>query len=554
MIRRTAAVAALLSAGSLSLALWARAPVDPVDPVDPVVRIMVDAGADRHPISPLIYGASFATPAAARDLGLAFDRSGGNSASLYDWRTEARGAGRDWYFESLPIAADEPAQYGARFVEAARAGGATPALTVPMMRWAATIAPGGGKQAAFSTIRYGAQADVDTAGLPTAGNGVRRDGSLVTGNDPHDAAHPVDLVDRQAWLRSLVARFGSAARGGVRFYALDNEPTRWHDIHRDVHPVGLHAAEQARLTIDTARAVKAIDPGALVMAPEAWGWGGYRHSGFDQQQGDARGYGRPLPDRLAQTGGMDLLPWLLTQWKAAGHPVDIVSVHFYPQGGEYRADGRDDVSPAMQRRRNRSTRALWDPAYRDESWIGEPVALIPRLRGWIARYYEPHTPIAITEYGWGGDAHMNGATAQADVLGILGRENVALAARWLTPAAGSPVYLAMKLYRNADGHGRGFGETSVAARVPDPDTVSAFAAVRAKDGALTVMAINKEADRAMPLSLALARFARAGTVRGFRLVDRRLVALAPARYAAATMSTLLPAQSVTLFEVIPDAR
>ena len=551
MIRRFIAVAGLGAAGSLSLALWARAPA-PRD--DQPTRILVDAGAGRHPISPLIYGASFATPAAARDLGLAFDRSGGNSASLYDWHTETRGAGRDWYFESLPIAADDPAQYGARFVEAARSGGATPALTVPMIGWVATLVPGGRKQAAFSTMKYGAQAETDTAGLAIAGNGVRPDGSPVAGNDPRDAAHPVDLADRQAWMRSLVARFGPAAKGGVRFYAVDNEPTRWHDIHRDVHPVGLHAAEQARLTIDTAHAVKAIDPGALVMAPEAWGWGGYRYSGFDQQQGDAHGYGGSLPDRTTQTGGLDLLPWLLTQWKAAGHPVDIVSVHFYPQGGEFRGDGRDDVSPAMQRRRNRSTRALWDPAYKDESWIREPVALIPRLRDWIARYYDPHTPVALTEYGWGAENHMNGATAQADVLGILGRENVAVAARWLTPAPGSPVYLAMKLFRNADGRGRGFGETSIAAHAPDPDSVAAFAALRAKDDALTVIAINKEPDRPMPISLALARFARAGTVRGLRLIDGRIVPVAASRYADATVTTTLPAQSVTLFEMTPDAR
>ena len=229
-------------------------------------------------------------------------------------------------------------------------------------------------------------------------------------------------------------------------------------------------------------------------------------------------------------------------------------MHFYPQGGEFSAAGGNDVSPAMQRRRNRSTRALWDPGYKDESWIGEPVALIPRLRSWITRYYDPHTPIALTEYGWGAEDHMNGATAQADVLGILGRESVALAARWLTPAPGTPVYLAMKLFRNADGHGRGFGETSVAVHMPDPDRVAAFAALRAKDGALTVIAINKEPEQAMTISLALARFARAGIVRGMRLVRGRLVPLAAGRYADGTVVTTLPAQSVTLFEMTTDAR
>ena len=52
-------------------------------------------------------------------------------------------------------------------------------------------------------------------------------------------------------------------------------------------------------------------------------------------------------------GGMDYIPWLLSEWKNAGHPVDVLSVHYYPQGGEY----GDDVSTNMQLLRNRSTRA-----------------------------------------------------------------------------------------------------------------------------------------------------------------------------------------------------
>lgn len=546
--RRMGAAAILLAVLPLSLAAYAGRQ----DGAAPV-RIVIDTATDRHPISPLIYGTSFASPAAARDLGLTLNRSGGNSASLYDWHSEARGAGRDWYFESLPIGADDPAQYGARFVTEARAGDTAPIVTVPMTGWAASLTATGGKQAAFAVSRYGPQQATDTAGLSHAGNGRRPDGSDITGNDPHDAAHPVSLADTRAWVAALVAQFGTAARGGIRFYAMDNEVTRWHDIHRDVQPVGLHARDQMQRTVDYARMVKAVDPSAKIMAPEAWGWGEYRYSGFDQQQGDAHGY-RDLPDRTRQTGGIDLLPWLLTQWRAAGYPVDIVSVHFYPQGGEFRGDGRDDVSPAMQALRNRSTRLLWDRGYRDTGWINDYVALIPRLRDWVTQSYRPGTPIAITEYDWGAANHMNGATAQADVLGIFGREGLDMAARWMTPPADSPAYLAMKLFRNADGHGAAFGDTSVAIRVPDPDTVSAFAALRVRDGALTVIAINKVAGAARPVALALGHFGPAGRITGMRLVDGRLVPLPPSRFTGGAMTATLPAQSITLFELHPDGR
>ena len=88
----------------------------------------------------------------------------------------------------------------------------------------------------------------------------------------------------------------------------------------------------------------------------------------------------------------------------------------------------------MQLRRNRSTRSLWDPNYVDETWINDRVQLIPRLKNWVDTYY-PGTTIGITEYNWGAENHINGATAQADIFGIFGREGLDMAARWTTPAS-----------------------------------------------------------------------------------------------------------------------
>ena len=48
--------------------------------------------------------------------------------------------------------------------------------------------------------------------------------------------------------------------------------------------------------------------------------------------------------------------------------------------------------------------------------------------------------VALTEYSWGADGDMNGATAQADILGILGREGVDMAARWTCPDKSTPTY------------------------------------------------------------------------------------------------------------------
>lgn len=129
----------------------------------------------------------------------------------------------------------------------------------------------------------------------------------------------------------------------------------------------------SRIT-DYASQIKAADPGALVVGPEEWGWSGYLLSGYDQQYGSLHGWS-VMPDRNNH-GGMEYLPWLLSQLKP-GHLLHVFTVHYYPQGGEF----GNDTSSSMQLRRNRSTRSLWDPNYIDETWINDKVKLIPRLRG-----------------------------------------------------------------------------------------------------------------------------------------------------------------------------
>ena len=76
-------------------------------------------------------------------------------------------------------------------------------------------------------------------------------------------------------------------------------------------------------------------------------------------------------------------------------------------------------------------------------------------------YYYAGTPIGITEYNWGAEGHINGATTQADIYGIFGREGLDFAARWTTPDTATPTYKAMKMYRNYDGNRSTFGDTSV---------------------------------------------------------------------------------------------
>jgi hypothetical protein len=211
----------------------------------------------------------------------------------------------------------------------------------------------------------------------------------------------------------------------------------------------------------------------------------------------------------------------------------------------------------MQLLRNRSTRQFWDPNYVDASWIGQQappnniLQLIPRMKGWVNAYY-PGTRTGVTEYNWGAEGYMNGATAQADIYGIFAREGLDLATRWTTPNTGTPVYNAMKIYRNYDGSKSTFGDTSVLDSVAtNVDLVSSFAAVRSSDGALTVMVINKQLTATANLTMNLSSFVASGAAQAWQMTSNRVVItrLADVALSGNTLSTLLPAQSITLFVV-----
>jgi hypothetical protein len=207
----------------------------------------------------------------------------------------------------------------------------------------------------------------------------------------------------------------------------------------------------------------------------------------------------------------------------------------------------------MQLLRNQSTRELWDPNYTSQSWIDAKVNLIPRLSYWVSDCY-PGLQTAITEYNWGAEASMNGATTQADIYGIFGRTGLGMATRWTTPDATTPTYLAMKMYRNYDGKGSGFGNTSVSDTAPNPDNLSSFAAVRASDGALTVMVISKVLSGSTPVTVDLAHFTPAAAAQEWQLTSANVIqALPNVTVSGTAIQTTVPSQSVTLLVIPPAA-
>jgi hypothetical protein len=517
-------------------------PTPPPPSVGPALT--VNTTADRHPISPYIYGMNFASEAIAADLRLPVRRWGGNASSRYNWQNDISNRGSDWYFENVveDAAAGSAADH---FVDQDRRTETQSLLTIPLIGWT----PNNNASACgFSIQKYGAQASADWQWRPDCGNGVRSGGGNITGNDPHDTSVEITTTFVISWINHLTGKYGTAANGGVMFYNLDNEPMLWNSTHRDVHPNPTTYDEMRGRTWAYAAAIKAADPTAKTLGPVVWGWCAYFYSAAD----DCSPTG---PDHLAH-GNTDFVEWYLQQARVyeQQHGVrilDYVDVHIYPQiNGVY---SENLGSSTVQAQRLRSTRQLWDTTYVHEGWIGQEVYLIPRMKQWVANNYTG-TQLAITEYNWGALGYMNGALAQADLLGIFGREGLALATLWGPPDdSNAPGIFAFRMYRNYYGQGGAFGETSLRATSTDQDKVALYAAQRSSDGALTLMTINKTG-QSLTSTVTLSDFQPGATAQVYRYSAADLAAIVhePNQVVmAGGFTAVFPANSITLI-IIPS--
>lgn len=514
--------------------------------------LAVDLTAGRHAISPYIYGMNFADEALAAELALPVRRWGGNATTRYHYLYDTTNRASDWFFENIAEENADPSQlpHGSstdKTVEQDRRTGAATILTVPLIGWAPKARDG---SCGFSVSKYGPQQSTDQW-RPDCGNGVKADGTPVTGNDPRDTSVQIGADYITDWLGHLTAKYGTAAQGGVKFYNLDNEPDLWHATHRDVHPAGASGVELRDSALSIAAAVKAADPGAQTLGPVGWGWTSWDYSGLDQEVCGRTGCWADPPDRPARDG-MSFAPWYLREMKRAHDTggqrlLDYFDMHFYPQGsGVAFGNGND---PAVNALRLRSTRALWDSSYVDESWINTQVRLVPRMKETIAAQY-PGTKTAITEYNWGALDHINGALAQADVLGIFGREGLDLATLWGPPSAQQPGAFAFRAYRNYDGQGGKFGDVSVSATSADQSRLAVYAAERSGDGTLTIVAVNKTGeDLASPVSLT-GRAGSAAKVFRYSATDAaRIVREADQPISGSSFTHTFPANSITVLTV-----
>jgi len=108
----------------------------------------------------------------------------------------------------------------------------------------------------------------------------------IVGNNPLDTGKPAPVSYAADWITHLRTRHGVAAAGGVKFFALDNEPMLWNSTHRDVHPAPATYDEVWTRGRDRALAIKAIEPNAKIFGPVSWGWCDFWTSASDAALGN----------------------------------------------------------------------------------------------------------------------------------------------------------------------------------------------------------------------------------------------------------------------------
>jgi chitodextrinase len=523
--------------------------------------VSVDTSVNRRAISPYVYGSN-ASKVADAPPGATLLRLGGNRWTAYNWANNWSNAGSDYgpysndtFFGS---ASNPPAYPIYPTIDEAKANGLAALVTIPIQGYVSQAKSGNVNPVTDAVTSW------FVPNLPAKGS------AFTLTPDPASAT-----VYQDELANYIAQRWGTA---GTAHLSLDNEPDLWGYIDSSGKPTATHPevqrtqtgyADMLKKTIASATAIKAAVPTSLIYGPASYGW-----AGFLSFQG--------APDAPADQGVANMfLDYYMTNLNSASTTagkrlLDVLDVHWYPEaqshdcvsgtgGVRITSDASDDCLVAA---RVQAPRSLFDPGFVETSWITQwttnygPIQLLPLLQGKIAKDY-PGTKLAITEYNYGGENHISGAVAQADVLGIFGREGLYSGALWPLSSTHPWTFTAWRAYRNYDGAGHHFGDTSVSASTSDLDHVSTYASVDASSAARMVLVVvhrptldstGKLDLKARTVTIQWKHSQALATARAWQLAPGTSAvwqALTAPKVSSSSVTITLPALSVTTIELTP---
>ncbi len=503
--------------------------MEPGDPGASDVQLTVRADQAQRPISPLIYGTNGGNEIATTHQTVI--RSGGNRMTAYNWENNASNAGSDWYFQndSFLSSSDTPGQVISDLLDEAIDNDAAAIVTIPNVDYVAADKNGDG--------------DVRSSGsnyLSTRFQQNRPTKGAAFSTDPDTNDDFVYQDEFVSWLK------GEYPNAQVLF-SMDNEPDLWSSTHAEVHPSAVTYAELWQRNHDYAAACKAVWPEAEVLGFVSYGYAGYMNL-----------------QNASDNGGRNFIEWYLDRARMAEtnegtRLIDYLDLHWYPEarGGGQRiteqGNSADTVAARLQ-----APRSLWDDSYREDSWIANdvlngPIDLLHWLQDKIDNHY-PGTKLAFTEWNYGGGDHISGSIAVADVLGIFGREGVDLATYWGLISDESFAYAGFRVFRNFDGNGATFGDTSIAATTSDVERATVYASIDSDNPARTVIvAINKHT-AALTAGITVAQSVSYGSAQVYVLSGNQAQVMAAGAITPVSTNAFpytMPAHSVSVLLLTP---
>ena len=524
-------------------------------PASPTANVTITINpAQTKAISPYIYGINFYSGVTGAPPQLTFDRAGGNRWTAYNWETNASNAGSDYLYENDDYLSGSavPAEAVRSFIAGDQSNGLASLMTVQL-------------QGLVAGDENGPVSVTNPPDLIRFKHVVDQKGSVSSAPftiNPSTTNADV-FMDEFVW--ALDQKFSGMGIFGANpthptFVSLDNEPELWNSTHLEVQgPNPVSSDDYIAKTITMTEALKNQFPDMVIFGPVHYGFQGIYN--WQGELGATPNGANWFPDKY------------LTALSAAsatyGKPlVDVYDFHWYAE--EYDADGNRSIdltgttlTDAQVQLIVQSPRNLWDSTFTDSTnsnpWIYQelgntPINLLGRLQAKINAEF-PGMKISLTEYENGGWNHIAGTIAQADNLGIFGSQGVFAANFWPPNGTYSYALGGFRAFRDFDGAGANFGDTSLQATSSNVQNVMVYASSdSATPGRFVVVAINRSTSSQVT---AISGLALSGTAELYQMTATSAqgqnpvepVSIGTVTVSGATLTITLPALSVTTIEV-----
>jgi len=524
-------------------------------PAIPTANVTITINpAQTKAISPYIYGINFYSGVTGAPPQLTFDRAGGNRWTAYNWETNASNAGSDYLYENDDYLSGSavPAEAVRSFIAGDQSNGLASLMTVQL-------------QGLVAGDENGPVSVTNPPDLTRFKHVVDQKSTVSSAPftiNPSSTNADV-FMDEFVW--ALDQKFSGMGIFGANpthptFVSLDNEPELWNSTHLEVQgPNPVSSDDYIAKTITMTEALKNQFPDMVIFGPVHYGFQGIYN--WQGELGATPNGANWFPDKY------------LTALSAAsatyGKPlVDVYDFHWYAE--EYDANGNRSIdltgttlTDAQVQLIVQSPRNLWDSTFTDSTnsnpWIYQelgntPINLLGRLQAKINAEF-PGMKISLTEYENGGWNHIAGTIAQADNLGIFGSQGVFAANFWPPNGTYSYALGGFRAFRDFDGAGANFGDTSLQATSSNVQNVMVYASSdSARPGRFVFVAINRSTGSQVT---AISGLALSGTAELYQMMATSAqgqnpvepVSIGTMTVSGATLTITLPALSVTTIEV-----